>query len=194
MWPFANFIGILAQRKVDANTIQRPKPVQSGSVAWGPLSLSGFDAMHRGDAFYLLLASLTWYFTWPNKADTGTLSARWIAPILVRNLAFEIGLYELWHQLLYGVWANNATRKHKYNEDDPYKAGSSMAWRERFWTINGFIWSTVYECLVIYLWGSNTLPVCDGELTPAYFAWGEVVVSQTFHQSAKHPSSPAGSC
>ena len=95
-----------------------------------------------------MLALIVWYFTWPSADDAATLSFGWVGLVLLRNLALEVSLYEFWHQLLFGALATEGIKAHRYYERDPYARPRAL-WRERFWTVCGFCWSTAYECLVL---------------------------------------------
>ena len=110
--------------------------------SWGPLTYDGIKGMHYGDFFYAAFGLMVYYVSWPEASaarewpalDAHVLSS-WVALVLARNLALEISFYEFWHQLLFGVLANEAVTKHRYSEGSPYepKPGQKSAQMSERW-------------------------------------------------------------
>lgn len=172
-WPLQHIPSLLAVRIQGQESGPRPVPVATKGPSWGPLTLSGVRAMHLGDLFYVGVGLIVYAYSWPSpEAAAGIPGLRniltsWIGSVLLRNLFFEISFYEFWHQLLYGVLASEAVTRHRYSATSPYDPGPAgrpaqrSVWVERFWTINGFVWSTAWECFIIHIWASGAIPLCD---------------------------------
>ena len=75
-------------------------------------------------------------------------------------------LYQFWHQLLFGSLATDSVTQYRYSEHSPYeprtKGGTAQmsVWRERFWCICGFCWSSLWECFIVHAWASGRIPAC----------------------------------
>ena len=179
VWPLNQAMAMLSIRSGATKPAEkRPKPRSDGlhKPSWGPLTFDGIKGMHYGDFFYAAFGLMVYYFSWPEASaarewpalDQHVLSS-WVALVLARNLALEISFYEFWHQLLFGALANEAVTKHRYSEGSPYeakpgqKSAQMSVWRERFWCINGFCWSTAWECYIVHAWASGRIPACDSE-------------------------------
>lgn len=122
--------------------------------------------MHFGDLFYAGVGLAVWLFAWPDDTSAAQwpagsqVLASWMCLVLVRNLLLEVTLYEFWHQTLFGLGKTPSVAAKRFSSFDPYE-GTTAVWRERFWCTNGFIWSTLYECIVVHKWASGSIPDCD---------------------------------
>ena len=155
VWPLKQALAMSAiARGSTPPAKSRPKPLSDGQnkPSWGPLTFGGIKGMHYGDLFYAACGLMIYYFSWPDPnvakdwpALDATVIHSWAALVLARNLVLEVSFYEFWHQLLFGVFANEAVTKHRYSEGSPYetKPGAEKpqmnVWRERFWCTCGFI-------------------------------------------------------
>jgi cytochrome b involved in lipid metabolism len=178
MWPVthAQQVLLLRQQSTDSSAA-KPEAIVPDSHrihSWGPLTLAGIEGMHRGDLFYLSVGLLVWLFTWPSDAVAATwpalseLLTSWVALVVVRNLVLEVALYESWHQLLFGFLKTPAVEARRFSSFDPYD-GTTAVWRERFFCTCGFIWSSLYECLVVHIWASGVVPECDDKVLAGPF-------------------------
>lgn len=155
VWPLKHVLAMCAiARGATPPDATRPKAYSDGKdkPSWGPLTYEGIKGMHYGDLFYAACGLLIYYFSWPDANDAKdwptldpTVVHSWVALVLARNLVLEVSFYELWHQLLFGAFANDAVTKHRYAEGSPYEAKPGAkkpqmnVWRERFWCTCGFI-------------------------------------------------------
>ena len=63
--------------------------------------------------------------------------------------------------------SSHSITQYRYAEHSPYepkKAGGAPqmnVWRERFWCICGFCWSTLWECYIVHAWASGAIPACS---------------------------------
>lgn len=170
MWPFKNIPRILSLRGEPHDvSAPRPKAIVPDAMkirGWGPLSPEGIVNMHLGDVFFAGVGLGIWLFTWPSDDAAAKwptlleLPTSWVALVLVRNLALEISFYEFWHQLLFGALKTPSVAARRFSSFDPYE-GTTAVWRERFFCTCGFVWSTFYECLVVYMWARGIVPDCD---------------------------------
>ena len=140
----------------------------------GPLTIAGIKGMHYGDIFYTCVGLMVYLSSWPDSEQAkdwpamADFGSSWVAAVLLRNLVLEISFYEFWHQLLFGWLATDAITQHRYSKHNPYETSNTASrkpqmsvWRERFWSTNGFIWSTAWECFVVQAWASGALPACN---------------------------------
>ena len=162
VWPLKQALAMSAiARGSTPPTQNRPKPLSDGKnkPSWGPLTFAGIKGMHYGDLFYAACGLMIYYCSWPDPnvakdwpaLDAGVVHS-WPALVLARNLVLEVSFYEFWHQLLFGMFANEAVTKHRYSEGSPYetKPGAKRpqmnVWRERFWCTCGFICAHSFSC------------------------------------------------
>lgn len=68
------------------------------------------------------------------------------------------------------VWGYDAMpgiTQYRYSEQSPYeskKEGGNPqmnVWRERFFSICGFCWSTAWECYIVHSWSTHKIPACS---------------------------------
>jgi len=116
---------------------------------------------------------MVYMYAWPRQEDAkdwptaSTFVGSWVSLVLLRNLLLEIPFYEFWHQILFGPYASTSVTQYRYSEHNPYepKAAGRQAqmsvWRERFWCICGFCWSTLWECAIVHAWASGIIPACS---------------------------------
>ena len=155
VWPMKQALAMSAiARGTKPASTTRPKAFSDGKnkASWGPLTFDGIKGMHYGDLFYAACGLMIYCMSWPDPsvakewpALDGTVVHSWVALVLARNLVLEVSFYEFWHQLLFGVFANEAVTQHRYSEGSPYEAKPGAknpqmsVWRERFWCTCGFI-------------------------------------------------------
>merc|ERR1719272_507936 len=167
---------------------ERSKPESDGTaVAWGPASFAGADSMHRGDLFYIALAAVIWWGSWPDRdaaavwpTDLAAFRASpveaaaawagsWVCRVWVRNLVIEVAIYEAWHQMLFGAFATGATQIRRYHKEDPYQKGKNLL-RERLACISGSTISSLYEIWAVHRWASGAVPMCAQSDSTAFAA------------------------
>jgi hypothetical protein len=159
----------------------------------GPFSIRGLVAMHKGDLVYIALAALVYYTTWPTVEEAALLppnlnllmasptawvadqfspgpvtidfsgSGGWVAVLFARNFVIEFGVYELWHQLLFGVFATKEVNARRISTTDPYAGPSSRVWRERLASCAGFVMSSIFEVVVIHRWATGSIAPCPAD-------------------------------
>ena len=140
-------------------------------------------------------------YAWPRQEDAkdwptaSTFVGSWVSLVLLRNLLLEIPFYEFWHQILFGPYASTSVTQYRYSEHNPYepKAAGRQAqmsvWRERFWCICGFCWSTLWECKsrkrAVNKVSAGNLPmiswklISSAHLHDTYAPWGARADEQT---------------
>lgn len=134
--------------------------------------------MHAGDLFYFGVGLAVWLWAWPAADEARALPpasevlSSWVGRLVLRNLLLNIAIYEFWHQLLYGTFATESTKRCKYSAVDPYEDWTVLL-RERLLTTCGFIWSSAYEVVIIHWWAARKVRSCgDDDLLLAQLVSG----------------------
>eukprot|EP00325_Prymnesiales_sp_UTEX-LB-985_P011321 CAMPEP_0174759824 /NCGR_PEP_ID=MMETSP1094-20130205/108464_1 /TAXON_ID=156173 /ORGANISM="Chrysochromulina brevifilum, Strain UTEX LB 985" /LENGTH=326 /DNA_ID=CAMNT_0015965765 /DNA_START=49 /DNA_END=1029 /DNA_ORIENTATION=- len=91
----------------------------------------------------------------------------WVSLVLVRNLTLTLGIYAGWHHLLYESAATRLDKACKYSTSnlladgtlDPTK-GYDPA-RDRRLTFVGVLIASAFECLMLHMWATKSLPSYD---------------------------------
>ena len=157
-WPIENIIRILL---IEKNNKQSKKAL-GGDLCKSPNNnlKQGLGAelvvRHLRLLTYLVITYLAYQYTWPiDEAKEWKL--RWVLKVLFRNLLIEILLYGGWHYFLYesGAVVGRIDQK-KFNPENQYDDGGKNIQREVTFTTLGFVMSTIYECVILHLWSSES--------------------------------------
>ena len=125
---------------------------------------------HYGHLLDFLVALACWTWLWPITFPYAhQWSVNWVWKVIAWNLACEAIFYGFWHHITYASkFARGAFRKMKYNPDNQYESDekpvgylsstSGQLQREVFLTTLGWLQSSAYQCVMMHLWASGTLP------------------------------------
>jgi len=136
---------------------------------------------HAAHLFDFAVALTCWLWLFPlTFPDAKEWHLNWVLKVVAFNLTCEFVFYTFWHHMTYaGSYARGPLKKRKYNQQNQYeesgivgylRSSSGNLQREVFLTTLGFLQSSLYQCVVMWLWASGRVP---------YYAdfWSRPVVS-----------------
>jgi sterol desaturase/sphingolipid hydroxylase (fatty acid hydroxylase superfamily) len=149
-------------------------------IAWPPRPLAlakyvvgwpGF--MWPRNLTFLLVATLSWYFTEPALARCTEFRWDWLLQIWVRNLALTWLVYGGYHFYLYVIKGEGT--KGKYDARWPDRNSRRFLFRDQvfdniFWTggVAVLIW-TAYEAVGLWLFATHRIPYVTWQRHPVWF-------------------------
>ena len=161
-----------------------PKAVLVDTSTWPGLQRKLWDyavACHLGHALDFSVALLCYFFVWPYTfPHAATWSLTWVLPVVLFNLACEFTLNTFWHIMTYSSgYAHGPLKDQKYNPTNQYEPQTGLVRlfsiitchleREIFYTTLGWLQSSAYQCIMMWLWASGRIPFYDNFWAmPAY--------------------------
>jgi len=154
-----------------------PKPSPLFRLPWKPLEVLKYLFGPQGfflpyNAFYALLAVVSWLFFTPGLARTVRFEVGWIAEIYLRNIALLILVAGGLHLRLY-ITKGQGT-KFKYTSkwmaaNDPKFLFKNQVWDNIFWNLSSgaLIW-TAYEAVTLWAFANGKIPYVDWRTHPVY--------------------------
>jgi sterol desaturase/sphingolipid hydroxylase (fatty acid hydroxylase superfamily) len=154
-----------------------PKPGPLFTLPWKPWEVikSLFGPMGYilpYNAFYALLAIVSWLWFTPSLARTARFEFGWIAEIYLRNAVLLTLVAGALHLRLYATRGQGT--KFKYTnkwlaKDEPKFLFRSQVWDNVFWNLTSgcLIW-TGYEAVTLWAFSNHIIPYVDWRVHPVY--------------------------
>ena len=157
-------------------------PIQPKKLLRFLLGFPGF-LWPFGLVAYFGLGALTWYFLQPgsdNLSNFSQLSAGWILPMYLRNLALLLVVAGSLHLMFY--WRRVQGTRFKYNSQWPSTNSKAFLFNNQvkdnmFWSLaSGVTIWTLYEVLMLWAYGNGWLPFAHLRSNPYWFVGLAVVL------------------
>lgn len=154
-----NVVGVMQARKVSA-------VILTAYDSWSPWTRWAYDFFigchlsHALDfAFAIGMYTLVWPWAFPKAA---VWSLDWVAAVVAYHLATEALTFGVWHRMtngdMTGPVANGKLAAFKFNKANPYFVPSERLHWEMLFTTLGFLQAAAWQCALMHLWASRTLP------------------------------------
>jgi len=128
---------------------------------------------HTAHTLEFLVALICYLFLFPvTFPEAKEWHYGWVSKVVAFNLGCEFLIYSFWHYMTYASnFSTGKLRDKKFNPNNQYsdqgqKAGffsssSGHLQREVFFTTLGWLQSSAYQCVMMYLWASGKVAYYD---------------------------------
>jgi len=121
-------------------------------------------ACHAGHLLELSVALLFYFLLFPIViVEAKVFNLNWILKVVAFNIAMEFLTFGFWHWFTF-IKNYKSLEEGKYNSNNPYgknvgffTSSNGLLQREIFLTTLGWLQSSAYQCIILYLWASGRL-------------------------------------
>ena len=146
--------------RVSAGKEAGVRPFSGFSWLWQKIVTYLF-ACHYGHLLEFSVSLLCYFWLWPQTfPHAATFSFHWVSKVFAFNLGCELIFYGFWHWMMYsGEHVNSSLKAHKFNPEQQYEDPSEgHLIREVFFTTLGWLQSSTFMCVMMFLWASGKVP------------------------------------
>jgi len=126
---------------------------------------------HLAQLLEIIISLICWFFLFPKTfPEAKEWRFGWVYKVVLFNLACEFILYSFWHYMTYAsAYAEGKLKEKKFNPVNQYEPSAKRAGffssptghlqREILFTTLGWLQSSAIQCIFMWLWANNKIPV-----------------------------------